>query len=57
MATMWNDPAFRALSKKYHLQAKDPETRIEHYDDIFRGREDITYDQFPEDWKFSVPAQ
>ncbi|KAJ5758477.1 glutathione S transferase [Penicillium odoratum] len=54
MATMWNDPAFRSLTAKYYLQAKDPETRIEHYDDIYRGSEDIHYDQFPEDWTFSA---
>ncbi|KAJ5133330.1 glutathione S transferase [Penicillium atrosanguineum] len=54
MATMWNDPAFRSLSEKYYLQAKDPETRIEHYDDIYRGKGDIHYDHFPEDWTFHV---
>jgi hypothetical protein len=52
---MWNDPAFRSLSAKYYMQAKDPETRIEHYDDIYRGEEGIYYDQFPEDWTFCPP--
>jgi hypothetical protein len=57
MAKMWNDPVFQALSERYYQQAKDPETRIEHYDDIFRDRDDVQYGQFPEDWKFSVPGK
>jgi len=57
MAKMWNDPVFLALSERYYQQAKDPETRIEHYDDIFRDRDDVQYGQFPEDWKFSVPGK
>jgi hypothetical protein len=57
MAKMWNDPVFKGLTHRYYEQAKDPETRIEHYDDIFRGRDDIHYDQFPEDWTFSVPGK
>jgi hypothetical protein len=52
---MWNDPVFRSLGEKYYRQAKDPESRIEHYDDIYRGKGDIDYDQFPENWSFSVP--
>lgn len=55
MAKIWNDPVFKGLAHRYHEQAKDPETRIEHYDDIFRGHDDIQYSQFPEDWKFSYP--
>lgn len=54
MATMWNDPVFRGLGKKYHQQAQDPETRTEKYDNIFRDRDDVQYDQFSEDWEFSV---
>lgn len=57
MAKMWNDPVFKRLTHRYYEQAKDPETRIEHYDDIFRGRDDIQYGQFPEDWTFSVPGK
>jgi hypothetical protein len=55
MAKIWNDPVFKGLAHRYHEQAKDPETRIEHYDDVFRGQDDIQYGQFPEDWKFSYP--
>ncbi|KAH8704152.1 putative glutathione S transferase [Talaromyces proteolyticus] len=54
MGTMWNDPVFRGLGQRYFQQAQDPETRIEHYDDIFRGRDDVQYGHFPEDWKFEV---
>ncbi|KAJ5618902.1 glutathione S transferase [Penicillium lagena] len=57
MAKMWNDPVFRALGERYYQQAKDPESRVEHYDDIFRNRGDVQYSQFPEDWRFSVPGK
>lgn len=57
MATMWNDPVFRDLGKAYHQQAQDPETCIDKYDDIFRDRHDVQYDQFPEAWEFSVPGK
>lgn len=56
MATMWNDPVFQMLTQRYYQQLKDPETRIEHYDDIFRDNGDVQYSQFPEDWKFIVPG-
>ncbi|KAJ5921432.1 glutathione S transferase [Penicillium verhagenii] len=54
MGTMWNDPAFQSLSTKYYVQLKDPETRIEQYDDVYQGQADIQYGHFPEDWKFST---
>lgn len=57
MAKMWNDPVFKGLAHGYYKQANDPETRIEHYDDIFRDRDDVEYCQFPEDWTFSVPGK
>ncbi|KAJ5557081.1 glutathione S transferase [Penicillium frequentans] len=52
MATMWNDPVFKALGAKYYQQAEDPETLIAHYDDIYRGRDDVQYSMFPQDWEF-----
>ncbi|KAJ5762310.1 uncharacterized protein N7511_005692 [Penicillium nucicola] len=54
MEKMWNDPVFRALGDRYYGQAKDPQSQIAHYDDIFSGREDIQYSVFPQDWTFSV---
>lgn len=54
---MWNDPAMRRLSSSYYRQAERPESRIAHYDDIFRGHEDIQYGQFSEDWTFVVPQR
>ncbi|KAJ5152218.1 glutathione S transferase [Penicillium capsulatum] len=56
MAQMWNDPVFQTLARRYYAQAQDPETRIEHYDDIFRERDDVQYGVFPEDWRF-VPGK
>ncbi|KAJ5621786.1 hypothetical protein N7528_006569 [Penicillium herquei] len=53
--TMWNDPSMRKLIHNYYLQAKDPKTCIEHYDDIFRGHDDIQFGTFPEDWTFHAP--
>lgn len=52
---MWKDPAFQTLARRYYQQAQDPETRIEHFDDVFRERDDVEYGVFPEDWCF-VPG-
>lgn len=57
MSTMWNDPVFKGLARRYFEQAKDPETRIAHYDDIFHGQEDIQYSQFPEEWILGVAGK
>ncbi|KAJ6089784.1 hypothetical protein N7467_005000 [Penicillium canescens] len=57
MEKMWSDPVFRALGDRYYGQAKDPESQIAHYDDIFRGSEDIQYSLFPQDWTFSVTGK
>ncbi|KAF7715163.1 GST N-terminal domain-containing protein [Penicillium ucsense] len=57
MAKMWNDPVFKGLAHRYHGQATDPESRIPHYDDIFRERDDIKYRVFPEDWTFSISGR
>jgi hypothetical protein len=57
MNTMWNDPVMQRLAHNYYRQAELPETRIEHYENIFRDRDDVQYGQFPEDWKFSVPGR
>lgn len=54
---MWNDPAMQKLAHKYYRQAELPETHMEHYENIFRDREDIQYGRFPEDWKFTVPGR
>ncbi|KAJ5976211.1 glutathione S transferase [Penicillium waksmanii] len=54
MAQMWNDPVFRGLADKYYEQSEDPETVLAHYDDIYRGQQDIQYSQFPRDWTFSA---
>ncbi|KGO78505.1 Glutathione S-transferase/chloride channel, C-terminal [Penicillium italicum] len=54
MAKMWSDPVFKALGDRYYEQAEDPQTCIAHYDDIFRGRDDVQYGLFPRDWTFSV---
>jgi hypothetical protein len=56
MAKMWNDPVFKTLSDKYFRQAEDPETCIEHYDDIFRDKSDVQYSLFSKDWVFSASA-
>ncbi|KAL4889211.1 class I glutamine amidotransferase-like protein [Aspergillus ambiguus] len=56
METMWNDPTMRRLSSSYYRQADRPESRIAHYDDIFKGYDDIQAGQFPEDWTFTRAA-
>ncbi|KAF7590970.1 hypothetical protein BBP40_002164 [Aspergillus hancockii] len=57
METMWNDPAIVRLGHNYYRQAELPQSRIEHYENIFRDRDDIQYGRFPEDWKFTIPAR
>ncbi|RHZ74956.1 hypothetical protein CDV55_109114 [Aspergillus turcosus] len=57
MEMMWNDPAMQKLARKYYCQAELPETYMEHYENIFRDREDIQYGRFPEDWKFTIPGR
>ncbi|KAF9893378.1 hypothetical protein FE257_011810 [Aspergillus nanangensis] len=55
MATMWNDPTMKRLGHSYYRQAELPESHIEHYEDIFRGHDDVQYGRFPEDWTFVIP--
>ncbi|EAW11533.1 glutathione S-transferase [Aspergillus clavatus NRRL 1] len=55
MQTMWSDPALQKLVHSYYRQAELPESHIEHYENIFRDRDDIQYGRFPEDWTFSIP--
>jgi hypothetical protein len=54
METMWNDPVMQAQAEDYFLQAEDPETVIEHYEDIFKGREDIQCGRFEKGWTFKA---
>ncbi|KAI1371036.1 hypothetical protein F4677DRAFT_450747 [Hypoxylon crocopeplum] len=53
MAKMWNDPVMKLEAKEYYRQAQSPLTRIEKYEDIFKGNADIEYGQFSEDWTFN----
>jgi glutathione S-transferase len=52
MRTMWSDPVMRAQADEYFQQAEDPETVIDHYDDVYRGRQDIQCGTFERDWTF-----
>jgi hypothetical protein len=52
MKKMWSDPTLRALGKDYFEQAKNPETLLEKYNDIFKGNPDVEYGLFEEDWEF-----
>ncbi|KAJ5823256.1 hypothetical protein N7447_005596 [Penicillium robsamsonii] len=54
IAKMWSDPVFKALADGYYAQAEDPQSRVAHYDDIFRDRDDVQYGLFPKDWTFSI---
>lgn len=44
----------KALARDYFKQAERPETRIEKYDDKFKGNEDIIYGLFEEGWEFPL---
>lgn len=49
---MWADPTLKGLGRDYFRQAEREETRIEMYDDVFRGVEGIKYGRFGEEWEF-----
>ncbi|KAI0007098.1 hypothetical protein F4779DRAFT_619980 [Xylariaceae sp. FL0662B] len=55
MAKMWNDPVMKAQGREYFRQAQDPLTKVEKYEDIFRGNPNVKYSQFTEDWTFETP--
>ncbi|KAI0844481.1 hypothetical protein F5Y00DRAFT_248689 [Daldinia vernicosa] len=52
MAKMWNDPTIKFQIQEYFRQAKNPSSKIEKYDDIFKSNPDIEYGQFTDDWIF-----
>ncbi|KAI1769359.1 hypothetical protein GGR53DRAFT_156088 [Hypoxylon sp. FL1150] len=54
VAKMWNDPAIKAEIHGYFVQAQDPMSRVEHYEDIFKDSPDVEYGQFCEDWTFDA---
>jgi hypothetical protein len=54
MKKMWSDPTIKLVIKDYYKQAKDPETTIAKYDDIFKGKPDVQYGRFEEDWEFTA---
>jgi hypothetical protein len=54
MKTMWSDPKIKEESVRLIRQADRPETAIPAYDDLFRGNPDVKYEQFTEDWEFTV---
>lgn len=49
---MWNDPVMKLQAQEYFRQAQDPLTRVDKYEDIFKGNPDVEYCQFTEDWTF-----
>lgn len=52
MKKMWSDPSMKEIQRDYFRQAENPETRIEKYDDKFKGNPEIVYGSFDEDWEF-----
>ncbi|TGJ76151.1 hypothetical protein E0Z10_g10916 [Xylaria hypoxylon] len=53
MDTMWNDPVMKAQAREYFQQARDPQSRIAHYDDVFKDSPGVTFGTFAEDWVFN----
>lgn len=49
---MWSDPNLKELSRDYFRQAEMPETRIEKYDNKYKGNPDIVFGTFDKDWEF-----
>jgi hypothetical protein len=54
MKTMWSDTKIKEQSVRLIRQAERPETAYPLYDDIFKGNPDVKYEQFTEDWEFTV---
>ncbi|RWA06575.1 hypothetical protein EKO27_g8540, partial [Xylaria grammica] len=52
MGTMWNDPVMKSQAKEYFRQARDPQTLMAPYDEVFRDVPDVTSGAFAEDWLF-----
>ncbi|OAX84243.1 hypothetical protein ACJ72_01383 [Emergomyces africanus] len=56
MKTMWNDDSIKIVISDYFRQAKNPESFVSKYENIFRDRHpDIVYGSFTEDWEFVEP--
>jgi len=51
---MWSDPTIKAIGKDIFRQAKNPDTLVPHYEDLYKGNDDIKFGQFEEDWEFTV---
>ncbi|KAF2494085.1 putative glutathione S transferase [Lophium mytilinum] len=49
---MWSDPQLKKVGKDYFQQAENPRSKIDRYDDLFKGVEGITYGKFDEEWTF-----
>ncbi|KAI0529821.1 putative glutathione S transferase [Xylaria digitata] len=54
MNTMWNDPVMKEQAGEYFRQARDPQTRMALYDDVFKDSADVTSSTFAEDWVFNM---
>jgi hypothetical protein len=54
MGKMWRAPVLKRLGKEYFRQAEMEETKVEKYDNIFKGNEDVKFGKFSEQWEFEV---
>lgn len=52
MKTMWSHPVMKAQAGGYFEQAKDAATRVDKFDDIFKGNPSVHCDCFEEEWSF-----
>ncbi|KAI1436270.1 putative glutathione S transferase [Xylaria sp. CBS 124048] len=52
LRTMWSHPTIKAQAKEYFRQARDPQTLMAAYDDVYKGHANVTYDNSPEGWVF-----
>jgi len=49
---MWSDPILKEVCRDYFRQAERPETRIEKYDNTFKGNPEVVAGKFEQDWEF-----
>jgi len=54
MGKVWSDPQIKKIGKEYFHQATamDSQTKVEHYDDVLKDVEGVTYGRFEEGWVF-----
>lgn len=57
MAKFWSDEKIKVVQRGYYLQAENPETLVEKYEDTFRHVSEVKYGRFEESWVFDPSGE